>query len=464
MSDDKKFEFNAEDGKKIKKANIVTGLLAGAAIILAVGYTWDEMSRNNIGRTFGTSTSQEFQQEQTGLGRIQIPKNKGITQQTPSFDLSGIDAAAKKQAAENARLQAEIARLQSDQAGGSATNSELKKQISDLTKLVSEQQIQTAAANKAMADEMAAALQAEQTARDLDNEKLRLAMLEQQNVNSEAALQSQLDQQKAAERKAAKAKATELREAQIKSASVVYDDGQNQNSSQNGSNTNPQTTLGADGQPLPPTVDERGRAFVEDRSRPVDTIQSEAIANPSITVSQGSLIIASLETAINSQLPGEIIAVVNHPVESMDAKNVLIPEGSKLFGEYQTAQDIGERRIQVAWNRIVTPDGRSVTMKTYGADQLGRSGLTGRVNNRLGAKFTAAALVSIVSAGPLLASNNSSNGNRDNSNDAATNLSTTLANTLTDAVKPYLDLKPIINVKQGALVTVIVNQDIEVHR
>ena len=464
MSEGNKFEFNEKENKPKKKTNILTGLLAGTAILLAVGYTWYTMSGNKIGGTFGTSTSQEFQQEQTGLGRIQIPKSNGITQQQPSFDLSGIDEAAKKQAVENARLQAEIARLQNDQAGGSATNAELKKQISDLTKLVSEQQIQSAAASKAMADEMAAALQAEQTARDLENEKLRLAMLEQQNANNDAALQSQLEQQKLAERKAARAKAYELHEAQIKSVSVVYDDGQNQSSNQNGSNSNAQVTLGADGQPLPPTVDERGRAFVEDRSRPVDTIQSEVIANPSITVPQGSLIIASLETAINSQLPGEIIAVVNHPVESMDAKNVLIPEGSKLFGEYQTAQDIGERRIQVAWTRLVTPDGRSVRMNTYGADQLGRSGVTGRVNNRLGAKFAAAALVSIVSAGPILASNNSSNGSSDNSNDAVTNLSTTLANTLTEAVKPYLDLKPIINIKQGALVTVIVNQDIEVTR
>lgn len=480
MSEGKKFNFGGDNEEpKKKRSQLKPALLACAAIIGATGYTYYLQMNAGDGKSLETSTSQEFQQDQTGLGRIQLRDPNPIAPQTPIFDLSGFDAQQANQRAENKRLQTELERLRAAQEGGSATNAEIQKQVRELTALISDQQQQSAQAQKTLATEIQKALKSEReiwsqemqgvllTVDNLqtDNEKLRLAMIEKENTDQLAAMQAQIaaqeQQRQKAELEAARAKANELRDAQIRSKSVVYDNGQRQNSGQSSGGSATPPALGPDGQPLPPTVDAQGRAFVEDRSRPVETIQSEVIANPSITVPQGSAIIASLETAIDSQLPGQIIAVVNHPVESMDAKNVLIPEGSKIFGEYQTAQNIGERRIQVAWTRLVTPDGRSIRMQSYGADQLGRSGVTGKVNSRWGQKFAAAALVSIFAAAPQIAAQDI---NDEDVRDTVSEIGANLADTLADSLKPYIELKPIIKVKQGTLITVIVNQDIEIHQ
>ena len=123
----------------------------------------------------------------------------------------------------------------------------------------------------------------------------------------------------------------------------------------------------------------------------------------SSTVIQGTVIQAAMETAIDSSLPGAIRAVVSEDVHSFDGTRVLIPRGSKLIGRYNSQVEPTQRRLMIAWDRIITPDSQSVTISAYGADELGRSGTTGHIDRRLGTRFGSAALVSIISALPAAA-------------------------------------------------------------
>ena len=116
-------------------------------------------------------------------------------------------------------------------------------------------------------------------------------------------------------------------------------------------------------------------------------------------VPEGTLIPGILETAIVSDLPGQIRAIVSDDVYSFDGRRVLIPTGTRLIGEYQSEIVRGQKRIFVVWTRMLRDDGVSVRLNSIGADSLGRSGLTGRVDNKFRERFGAAILLSIVGGG-----------------------------------------------------------------
>lgn len=99
-------------------------------------------------------------------------------------------------------------------------------------------------------------------------------------------------------------------------------------------------------------------------------------------VKAGTVIPAALLTAINSDLPGEIIAQVTEPVyDHATGRVVLIPQGSRLIGKYDSQVAYGQERALIAWNRIVMPNGRSINIGSMeGADLSGASGLKDRVD------------------------------------------------------------------------------------
>ena len=84
--------------------------------------------------------------------------------------------------------------------------------------------------------------------------------------------------------------------------------------------------------------------------------------NPGQTVSQGTLIPAVLETAINSDLPGYVRAVVSSDIRSFDGSRVLVPRSSRLIGQYKSGVAGGQTRAYVMWTRLIRPDGVSVAL------------------------------------------------------------------------------------------------------
>lgn len=128
------------------------------------------------------------------------------------------------------------------------------------------------------------------------------------------------------------------------------------------------------------------------------------------TVPQGVLIPAVLETALDSTRAGFVRAMVTQDVRGFDGSRVLIPRGSRLFGEYEADMAPGQRRAFVRWTRLVRPDGVAVALDSPAADGLGRAGIAGRVDNHFVERFASALLQSTVNLGTALAGRSAGNG------------------------------------------------------
>jgi type IV secretion system protein VirB10 len=124
--------------------------------------------------------------------------------------------------------------------------------------------------------------------------------------------------------------------------------------------------------------------------------RASAMVNPSTTVTQGTLIPAILETAINTDVPGFARAVVSQDVKSFDGKRVLIPRSSRLIGQYQSGVDQGQRRAYVVWTRLIRPDGVSVNLASPAIGYDGTTGLEGEVNSHFLRRFGSGLLFSVI--------------------------------------------------------------------
>ncbi|HSF12897.1 MAG TPA: TrbI/VirB10 family protein [Erythrobacter sp.] len=124
--------------------------------------------------------------------------------------------------------------------------------------------------------------------------------------------------------------------------------------------------------------------------------QARAMVNPSTTVTEGTLIPAILETAINTDVPGYVRAVVSQDVRSFDGKRVLVPRSSRLIGQYQAGVQQGQRRAYVIWTRLIRPDGVSVNLASPAIGFDGTTGLEGDVNSHFFKRFGSGLLLSVV--------------------------------------------------------------------
>ena len=131
---------------------------------------------------------------------------------------------------------------------------------------------------------------------------------------------------------------------------------------------------------------------------------STRLEDPANTVSQGTLISAVLETAIDSDLPGYARAVVSQDVRSFDGSRVLIPRSSRLIGEYKAGLASGQKRAYLIWTRLLRPDGVSVALASPSVDFSGQAGIGGKVNDHFFARFGSAILMSVLGTASTLAS------------------------------------------------------------
>lgn len=136
--------------------------------------------------------------------------------------------------------------------------------------------------------------------------------------------------------------------------------------------------------------------------------QASAMVNPSTTVTQGTLIPAILETAINTDVPGYVRAVVSQDVRSFDGKRVLIPRSSRLIGQYQSGVQNGQKRAYVIWTRLIRPDGASVNIASPAVGFDGTTGLAGDVDSKFFQRFGSALLLSLVDGLGAIASGGTS--------------------------------------------------------
>lgn len=173
----------------------------------------------------------------------------------------------------------------------------------------------------------------------------------------------------------------------------------------------------------------------------------------------GQVIPAALVTALNADLPGRVIAQVTAPVyDSVSGEHLLIPQGSRLIGTYQSGARYGDRRVLLSWNRLILPNGWSISLKGMEAtDASGASGLTDRTDNHLDRLAAAIALSSIISVVANEAKDGQSRGLSQSVGDAAAQQA---AETGARIVDRELAVRPTLRVREGAPVRVLVSRDI----
>jgi type IV secretion system protein VirB10 len=203
-----------------------------------------------------------------------------------------------------------------------------------------------------------------------------------------------------------------------------------------------------------PNAEERFAARVSGASN--DTARASQMRDVSRVIPQGFVIPAVLETAIDSDLPGSVRAVVSRDVRGFDGSQVLIPRGSKLIGQYKSAAAIGQTRAFVVWSRIITPTGVSIDVGSPATDRLGRGGLEGKADTHFFERFGSAILLSVISGGiDALA--------RGGSNNTALVIGSPAQaqNVAAIALQKQIDIPTTIRVAQGQPVQVSVARDLD---
>lgn len=130
--------------------------------------------------------------------------------------------------------------------------------------------------------------------------------------------------------------------------------------------------------------------------------------DPATTISQGTMIPAILETAINTDVPGYVRAVVSQDVRSFDGARVLVPRSSRLVGQYQSGLQAGQRRAYVIWTTLIRPDGVSVNLASPATGFDGTTGLAGEVDSHFFERFGSAMLLSVIGGLTTIASGGAS--------------------------------------------------------
>ena len=175
-------------------------------------------------------------------------------------------------------------------------------------------------------------------------------------------------------------------------------------------------------------------------------------------VMAGTVIPASLVTGLNSDLPGQVIAQVTENVyDTPTGKHLLLPQGTRLLGRYDSDIDNGQSRALVVWNRLIRPDGSSLVIENLpGVDLSGHAGLRDKVDRHTGSLFKAAILSSVLSIASELGTHE-----EDKLADAIrSGGQRTINQTGQRVVARAISRKPTLRVRPGWRLGVIVNRDL----
>jgi type IV secretion system protein VirB10 len=220
----------------------------------------------------------------------------------------------------------------------------------------------------------------------------------------------------------------------------------------------------AEATPLDPgallNMQDRKAAFVNgavDRK----TVSPDRLENPvsRYVVQAGTIIPAALITGMRSDLPGQVTAQVTENVyDSPTGRYLLIPQGSKLIGAYDSQVSYGQNRLLLVWTRLIMPNGRSIVLERQpGADPQGFIGLEDEVDQHWGRLAMGAVLSTVIGIGAELGSN---------ANDSAIasalrqGSSNSLSQSGQQITQRNLNIQPTLTIRPGFPVRVIINRDL----
>ncbi len=207
--------------------------------------------------------------------------------------------------------------------------------------------------------------------------------------------------------------------------------------------------------------DAHNRAFLREAANVQTRVDAtlEPLRSP-YELKAGAIIPAALVTAINSDLPGDVIGQVTANVfDSVTGRYLLVPQGARMIGRYNSEVLNGQNRVLIAWQRLILPNGNSIVLDAMpGTDAAGVAGMADRVDYH-GANLAGATLLSTLVA---LGGNFAANVNREQHELAIT------ANTVAEQasrvaqriIDRELDIKPTILIRAGLPLNVLVNRDL----
>lgn len=213
------------------------------------------------------------------------------------------------------------------------------------------------------------------------------------------------------------------------------------------------------GQPGQPTAQDKQLAFLNaaaDRR----TVTPDRVMPPAspFVLQAGAVIPAALITGIRSDLPGQITAQVTENIyDSPTGRILLVPQGTRIIGQYDNNVQFGQRRVLLVWNRLILPNGRSIVLERQpGADTKGYAGLEDGVDYHWWDLAKAAGLSTLLSVGAELAVNDEDRllrairrGGQDTINDAGQQI-----------VRRQLQVAPTLTIRPGFPVRIVVTRDL----
>jgi type IV secretion system protein VirB10 len=185
-------------------------------------------------------------------------------------------------------------------------------------------------------------------------------------------------------------------------------------------------------------------------------IHAQVLPTQRLLLPKGAFLDCTLETAIDSTLPGMTTCVMATDTFGVDGAVVLLERGTKLVGETRGQVQQGSARVFVLWNEARTPGGVIVPLASPGADELGRAGLPGTVDRHFWERFGAAMLVSVID-GAIQAAVQSSRGS---SGTVIVNPSAT-QDVMTEVLKGTINIPPTVLKRQGDRIQVLVARDLD---
>ena len=208
-------------------------------------------------------------------------------------------------------------------------------------------------------------------------------------------------------------------------------------------------------------ADKQAFVDVEPDSRIYGTAEVQTPRSP-YQLMAGTVIPAALLTAVNSDQPGQVIATVTeHVYDSLTGRHLLVPQGSRLIGQYDSQVAYGQRRVLLVWTRLIRPDGSSLVLdQLLATDVAGQSGLEDRVDWHWSRIFAGAALSTLIGVGAELAAPDRVDADGRIVIATRESVQETVNQVGQQVTRRNLDLQPMLTVRAGFPVRVVVNRDL----
>ncbi|WP_369062502.1 type IV secretion system protein VirB10 [Caulobacter sp. 73W] len=187
------------------------------------------------------------------------------------------------------------------------------------------------------------------------------------------------------------------------------------------------------------------------RTSAIGTSKARRLGDRNFLLTAGAAIPCTLQTAMDSSLPGQVSCIVGRDVWSENGAVVLIEKGARVLGEYRQGLKAGEGRLFVLWTRAVTPGGVAIDLGSPAADALGRAGFGGEIDRHFWRRFGGAILLSVVDDAAV-----ATVGRQDGQG-----MARLPSEAAAIAVDRSVDIPPTLRIPQGSQVSILVAKDLD---